>query len=172
MTTTAICSPAGGDYAAAIAKYRKAIEFDPEMDAARLHLGMAAALSGKLPLALETYEQLLARHPASVEVRYRIAWILATATNDSLRDGQRALRMAEKLIDEGHQDDPQVLDALAAAHAELEEFDQAQAVAKDALNKAKQLSNEALAAEIQSRIALYEMEQPARDDGTRGSPDK
>jgi hypothetical protein len=55
------------------------------------------------------------------------------------------------------------LDVLAAAFAEAGRFSEAAEMARKALALARQRKKQALAAEIQSRIALYSAGTPFRD---------
>lgn len=149
-------------FSAAIKKYRQALACDPKLHEARRYLAMAAYDAGDNQLSLNTWQEISLRDPQSAEARTRIAWILATASQDSLRNGQQALAIANELVREGLRQDPYVLDALAAAQAEVGEFDKAQQTARDALEQLPANASKRLAAQIQKRISLYEAERPAR----------
>ncbi len=64
--------------------------------------------------------------------RNDLAWILATSPDDAQRDGARAAALATAL-DEEHPDDPVLMDTLAAALAELGDFEAAVATQERAI---------------------------------------
>jgi tetratricopeptide (TPR) repeat protein len=53
------------------------------------------------------------------------AWVLATSPDDALRDGKRSLEMATKAAELTGHETPHILSTLAAAHAELGDFEEA-----------------------------------------------
>ena len=54
-----------------------------------------------------------------------LAWVLATSTNDELRDGDRAVDLATQACEVTDYKAPHILSTLAAAHAEVGDFDKA-----------------------------------------------
>ena len=88
-----------------------------------------------------------------------LARVLATSPDPSLRDPERALRLA-RAASESHASDPFVLDTLAAAYAALGRFEEASSTAQEALAQAEERGNAQLAAEIQARIELYALGRP------------
>jgi drug/metabolite transporter (DMT)-like permease len=75
--------------------------------------------------ALRSFEQAIRLGTKNGAAYNSAAWILSTSKDNSLRDGKRALewsRQANQLT--GYQD-PSFIDTLAAAHAEVGEFDEA-----------------------------------------------
>ena len=89
-----------------------------------------------------------------------LAWILATATEPYLRDGERAVVLAERVVAAGAS--ASTLDTLAAALAESGRFDEAIAMADRALAILDSTSGD-FAAEIMGRRELYLRERPFRD---------
>ena len=88
-----------------------------------------------------------------------LAWIRATHPDEALRDGARAVELAERCCRlTGHQP-AGVLGTLAAACAEAGRFD-------DAVRwqtKAVELAPEEGKAELESRLQLYKAGKPYRD---------
>jgi TPR repeat protein len=88
------------------------------------------------------------------------AWMLATSKHAELRDGALALRHARQAVD--GEPSPGHLDTLAAAYAELEQFDQAIDVQKRALALVEPEQPELLE-ELTKRLSAYEQSQPWRE---------
>ncbi len=87
------------------------------------------------------------------------AWILATAEDDALRDGKRAVELAQFAIGRLGRADADRLDTLAAALAETGDF----AGALRALDEAQRIAPAELAASLATRRALYAIGQPFRE---------
>ena len=90
-----------------------------------------------------------------MSVLNRIAWILATAGDDRVRDGARALAFAQRAATLTHRQDAQALDSLAAAFAELGQFDAAAATAREGLTVARSTGNLSSARGLEQRAGLY-----------------
>ena len=88
------------------------------------------------------------------------AWVLATHQHASLRDGQLALGLAQKAVAQNAS--PSYLDTLAAAHAELGDFDSAVATQQTALELAQDGQKELLE-ELQAHLAAYRDRRPWRE---------
>jgi tetratricopeptide (TPR) repeat protein len=80
---------------------------------------------GKQGEAIADYEQALEVEPDESGVLNNLAWVLATSPDDQLRDGKRALELARKACEVTDYEQAHVLSTLAAAHAELRDFENA-----------------------------------------------
>ena len=92
-----------------------------------------------------------------------LAWIYATHPDAQLRDGSRALELAEKASALSGNRNPDHLDKLAAAHAEVGQFSDAVTAATKAERLAFALGDHDLAAQVKSRRELYENKTPYRE---------
>lgn len=92
-----------------------------------------------------------------------LAWLLATSGDPSLRDGKRAVELAQQACEQAQGKSAGSLDTLAAAFAEAGDFAQAVATAQRALSIARDAGATGLASEIESRLAQYQRGQPHRD---------
>jgi hypothetical protein len=101
--------------------------------------------------------------PGNFAVLNRMAWLLATQPDVSLRDGAEAVELAQQAGELTDKWNPAVLDTLAAAYAEAGRFFEAVQVARKARELAAVRSNTALADEIAARIKLFESGKPYRD---------
>lgn len=91
-----------------------------------------------------------------------VAWILATCPEAEYRNGEKALELAQSLVN-ADQEDPTNLDNLAAAYAETGDFNSAimiQHKAIDALKLSKQFER---TGEFELRLQTYEKNKPFRE---------
>jgi len=117
---------------------------------------------------IKEYDREIAAHPRFAPAYYRLAWILAAAPDDSVRDGRRAIELARLAVELSESDRPLALDALAAAHAEAGEFEQAVKVATQAGRFASRSGEEedgqpGKLVPVRQRLHLYQHERPYRD---------
>lgn len=88
------------------------------------------------------------------------AWILATADDPSLRNGEAAVRLAEQLCRQTNYADPGNLDTLAAAYAEAGNFPAALLTADQALKIASKAGDRGLEADINRHIEQFKAQRP------------
>lgn len=104
-------------------------------------------------------------------IRNGFAWLLSTSTDDSVRDGARALKVAEEANQLVGGKSPAILLTLSAAQAESGDPTSALETARAALKMAEQQGNEEVAGTVRQAIPIYESGQPLRvgrvanDDG-------
>lgn len=99
-----------------------AIASEPGLAAAHLNLAIVAHATQRLDAAALRYREALRLQPASVRTTVALAWLLATAPDDSVRNGREALQLASEAGTLTAQRDAGVLEALAAAQAAIGEF--------------------------------------------------
>jgi len=147
----------------AISHYRQALEIKP--DSASAHYNFAATLdnSGLVVEAISHYRQALEIKPDYTDVLNNLAWILASSSDATLRNGVNAVEFAERAVKLSNSQSPEFLDTLAAAYAEAGRFPQAQQTARRALDLATQQDKPALAKSIQAKIQLYDTQTPFRE---------
>jgi len=88
------------------------------------------------------------------------AWRLATSVDSKLRDGPTAVILAEKAVAATKRQDPNILDTLAAAYAEVGQFANAIRIQREALVLER---DEGLKQVWTDRLKLYESNSPYRD---------
>jgi tetratricopeptide (TPR) repeat protein len=113
---------------------RKAIELAPDDADARTDLGQSLWELGRYAESIDAYTQAATRRPNDLEVSRELAWALATCPEDGLRDGDRALILAQRLCEQSQFQNPMHLETLAAAQAETGSFDAAAETAGQALS--------------------------------------
>jgi tetratricopeptide (TPR) repeat protein len=94
--------------------------------------------------------------PDIAEVQNNLARLLATCPQASLRNGNKAVELAQRANQLTGDGNPVVLGTLAAAYAEAGRFPEAVATAERALQAAETQSNTALADAIRSQMKLYQ----------------
>jgi protein O-mannosyl-transferase len=161
---------ARGQKTEAVAMLRQAIKLEPEDSAARECLGNALMFMGETGEAVKSYEAVLAIKPDNIQMLSKVAWILATDAHDAVRDGRRAVVLAEKAAKAVNYESWGALDTLAAAYAEAGRFDDAVLTAR----KATALAGGADKAAVENRLQLYTDCKPYRDAGlsVQGAPIK
>jgi len=91
-----------------------------------------------------------------------MAWLLATSPDGQLRDGPKAVQLAESAC-EAEPNDPIFKATLAAAYAETGRFNDAVKTAQDALGIAEAAGNNALVDLLRLQLSLYNSGQRYRD---------
>ncbi len=152
-----------GRVAEAMVHYRKFLEIEPANVEARNILGTALIQRGRIREAIEQWQDALAIEPENGNAASNLAWVFATCPDDSIRDGRRAVELAEKALRISGGKIPMIFRVLAAAYAEDGRFSQAIESAQRGADLATSQSNSGLAAELQSNIALYKAGTPLRD---------
>jgi len=89
-----------------------------------------------------------------------LAWILATHSQDNIRNPAEAIRLAERACELTNQKDAGFLDTLAAAYAAAGRFDDAVATAEKAVQLTASGDNKQRHDTIKSRLQLYKAHQP------------
>jgi Flp pilus assembly protein TadD len=189
-----------GDLPKAEAHFREAIRVRPDYTAAHHDLGVVLDEQGKTGEAVQRFEQGLRTRPDDLplhcalaaiarrrgdvrtEVQHlrriveldpgnlpaanSLAWILATSDDDSLRNGKQALQLARRCAKATGHEQAGALDTLAAAFAETGDFAEAVRWQTQAVELAQQPEK----AELRSRLELYEVGKPFRQQSAAGRP--
>ncbi len=110
-------------------KYQQAIEIcsavlaeHPEQADFLRSRGDARLNQGQRADAIADYDKALKQQPKEVGVLNNLAWVLATAPEDKLRDGKRSLALATAASKSTDYKQDYILSTLAAAYAETGDF--------------------------------------------------
>jgi Tfp pilus assembly protein PilF len=150
-----------GKVTEAIDHFEHALRVQPGSVEAHLALGQCYWSQNKYDLAVAEYRRALELQPTNADAANNLAWVLATSTDDSLRDGAEAVRLAELACKSTQFKNAGMLDTLAAAYAEAGRFDTAATTARQALALLATASGDR-AKQIEDRLALYEAHRPYR----------
>jgi 4-amino-4-deoxy-L-arabinose transferase-like glycosyltransferase/Flp pilus assembly protein TadD len=150
-----------GQFHPASEAYRAALAEEPNLPAASQNLAAALRRTGQHAERIRVLEAGVQRAPGDRELLSSLAFALATAPEPGLRQGQRALELAERAT-AGSGAGADALDARAAALAELQRFDAATTVAGQALESARATRPD-LVAGLEARLEGYRARRPYRD---------
>jgi protein O-mannosyl-transferase len=159
-----------GDTDEAIAEWQRVLSVQKEDPGTLTDIGNALVQKGSIREAINYYERALRSDPQSERALNNLAWILAVAPNQSLRNGARAIELAQKANRVTNQSDPICIRTEAAAYAEAGQFQEAIAVAQRASEKADALGQHDLALQIQDEIDLFRRHAPLRDQTLSDAP--
>ena len=109
-------------------------------------------------MAIVSFDEALRSDPYHVATYQGVAWLLATCPESRYRDPQKALEAARRAQRFGAENDPVILDTLAAALANAGDYELAIPYAQ----QAARLATFPLRGEIEARIALYQQGKPFR----------
>ena len=112
--------------------------------------------------AMACYQKAIELQPGFMLAQMHLAWLLATCPESSVRNGDKAVLLAEQANQISKDKDPQVLRTLAAAYAEAGRFPDAVLTAKQALALAVAKTDAELTSELQVEIGLYQTNSPCR----------
>ncbi|PWT84495.1 MAG: hypothetical protein C5B58_04640 [Acidobacteria bacterium] len=146
----------------AIADFEKALKIQPNDADAHTGLGNALLRKGSLKEAIAHYNEAMALAPADPHSRSNMAWVLATSTDVSVRDGAKAVELAQQAISLSGGSEPLFLRTLAAAYAETGRFSDAIAVIQQAVPVARMQGKTGLANLLEEDVLLYRGHVPLR----------
>lgn len=146
----------------ALGHFQESVTMHPDFRAYN-SIGSIQHRQGKLAEAMQSYGKAQTLVPDASVPLTNMAWILATAPDDSLRDGQRALELALRADAFSGGTDPFYLHTLAACYAETGDFANAICTAQRAIEHSQPQSMKPLIEQLRSEISLYELGLPYRE---------
>jgi tetratricopeptide (TPR) repeat protein len=154
------------EYERAANDYGAAINVDPRYGRSYLNRAALWQSQKQYAKALSDYTEAIRRDPGSPWPLARKAWIMATCPDPRMRNGKSAVELATKAAGLGPANDPTLCEAVAAAHAEVGEFDRAvewqeKVVAADSTAIAGAPGRDV--ATDRARLELYRDKKPCRD---------
>ena len=152
-----------GELDQAIRDLNQALKLNPRDAKAYNNRAKAYSRKERYDLAISDFGKVIALDPTHAHAYNNLAWILATHEDEPVRDGERAVQLAKKACELTDYKNPVSLDTLAAAYAQLGQFDEAVKIATRAMRLARATKNEKIAKDIQSRLELYKDKRPYRE---------
>jgi tetratricopeptide (TPR) repeat protein len=159
-----------GRISEALVHYRKLFELQPDNFEVHNIVGTVLVQQGRIREGVEEWQKVLAVQPDNGNAMSNLAWVFATAPDDSLRDGPQAVKLAEQALHVSGGRIPILFRTLAAAYAENGQFSEAIATAQRGITLANSQGNPNLATDLQGNITLYQEKRSLRDSSlTNGS---
>jgi Flp pilus assembly protein TadD len=140
----------------AIIHYQMALQIKPDYGEAHNNLGNALLQKGSAGEAIVQYEKALEIKPGYPEAQNNLAWVLATSSQVSLRNGGKAVELAERANQLTGGENPLILHTLAAAYAEAGRFGDAMRSVQKAIELAQAVGQKNLAGQLTGELKLYE----------------
>jgi tetratricopeptide (TPR) repeat protein len=158
-----------GDLDGAIAQWRITLSIHPDDAGAHTSLGNALVQKGLLRGAADHYEKALRADPDSILPLNNLAWLMSAGPDDSLRNNEIAVKLAQKANQLSKDNNPVFIRTLAAAYAQAGQFENAIETARRAAEQANARGARDLAAEIAHDVDLYQRRAPLRDPTLRNA---
>ena len=152
-----------GQVADALIHYRKLLDLQPDNMEIHNIVGTVLVQQGRVKEGAEEWQKVLLVEPDNGNAMSNLAWVFATSPDQSIRNGVRAVQLAEQAVRLSGERIPILFRTLAAAYAENGQFSDAIQAAERGIQLANSQGNAGLANELQSNIALYQEQQPLRD---------
>ncbi len=143
--------------------YRRALVLSPETALISVSLAHLLYRQERRAEAATLLEQAIQTDLTAEGAYGLLAWIRATAPEDELRDGPRALSLIQFLIRWRGATDPMRIDTLAAALAETGRFAEAEQAGLEATTRWRDAGREDVAAQSEARLERYRQQLPTRE---------
>jgi tetratricopeptide (TPR) repeat protein len=144
----------------AIQHFQKAVEIKPDFAEAQFNLASSYFLVGQMDKAILNFQKMLEIQPDHAQTQESLAWVLATCPQAALRDGNKAVGLAERANLLAGGANPVFLETLAAAYAEAGRFSEAVETAQHALRLLETQAGATLAGQLQAQLKLYQAGKP------------
>jgi Flp pilus assembly protein TadD len=145
-----------GNVDEAIAHFQKVLQIKPDHAAAYYNLGNALLQKGKVDEAITHYQKALQIKPGYPEAQNDLAWLLATAPQATMRNGNKAVELAQRANQLTGGADLDILGTLAAAYAEAGRFDAAIQSARKAIDLARATGQQDQVMQLNAELKFYE----------------
>ena len=154
-----------GDFGKALADADEAIRLTPKDVADFNQHAKAHALIGAYKRAAREFDDVTRRFSSDEYALNSSAWLLATSPDDEVRNGQKAVAQATKACELAKWKNSDFISTIAAAYAEVGDFERATSYAKQALSMNDVTPKGRR--EIQKYLILYEQRKPYRQEPIR-----
>jgi tetratricopeptide (TPR) repeat protein len=143
---------------------KQAIQLRPVFPDAHFNLAEAQLVSGRVRDAIGEFEETLRQRPDWRVCLIRLSWTLSTHPAVPPEAPDKAIALAARAVELSSRTDAAALDALAAAYARAQRFDEAVSAASAALTIGERTLTPGDRDDIQQRRALYQARRPYTQD--------
>ena len=151
-----------GLYDMSISDYTKAIEINPKRAGPYFMRGQTYyEKKGLCGMAISDYTKAIELYQKDSRLYNNLAWVLATCPDSTYRNGNEALKLAKKAVE--MESAAITLDTLAAAYAEVGNFEDAIKTQEQAIYHLKEKGEEEELAELEERLDSYKAKKPWRE---------
>jgi protein O-mannosyl-transferase len=144
--------------------FEEALAMEPNFADAHYNLGNLYLQIGEAPEALTHYQRALDTKPDDIQALNNRAWILATWPDPSIRNGPKAVELAEHADSLTSRKNQVIAATLAAAYAETGRFPEAVRTAERAMQLAGSEGKETRALSIREQLETYKSGNAFRDN--------
>ena len=144
----------------AIAQWQKALAIQPNDATAHTSLGNAFLQKGWPEKAIVHYQRAVEIDPSEVSARNNMAWVLATSSDPSIRNGAKAVSLAAEAVEISGGKEATFYRTLAASYGECGKFADAIAAAEKGEMIAISRGDSHLARTFEKDIDLYRADIP------------
>ncbi|MEO1845482.1 MAG: tetratricopeptide repeat protein, partial [Akkermansiaceae bacterium] len=139
----------------AVRYLEKALALKPDNLTLALALALAFDMAGNTRAAISNYREILKAHPDSLDSKNNLAWILATCSDSTMRDGETALALATEVNQTTKFNNPSTLNTLAAAQGESGDLSAAIKTMERAIDIARAIGRDSLVSKLRARRTQY-----------------
>lgn len=139
----------------AVRYLEKALALKPDNLTLALALALAFDMAGNTRAAISNYREILKAHPDSLDSKNNLAWILATCSDATMRDGETALALATEVNQTTKFNNPSTLNTLAAAQGESGDLSAAIKTMERAIDIARAIGRDSLVSKLRARRTQY-----------------
>jgi len=143
-----------------VTELNKLFQIQPNFAEGHYRIAVALYQRGRIRESMDQYRAALRCNPNSPVFLNNLAWALATAEDPSLRNGEEAVRLAERACALTDYRNPSYADTLAAAYAEAGRYEDAVRMAEKARALALALGKTDLAERTRRLLELYRADRP------------
>src|SRR4029077_20073994 len=139
-----------GQVADALTHYRKLVDLQPDNMEVHNIVGTVLVQQGRVQEGVEEWQKVLSIEPGNGNAMSNLAWVFATSPDQSIRNGTKAVQLAEQAVRISGGRIAILFRTLAAAYAENGRFVDAIQTAQRGIELANSQGNSGLATELQT----------------------
>lgn len=147
----------------AVVVYSNFLRNNPDDVPARLELGELLLQMRMVAEANPELEMVVKEDPNNTNALGDLAWTMATSPEAAVRNGPRAVQLAEHACELTKYENVRLVGTLGAAYAEDGRFDDAVATMQQAIELAQQSNEEAILERSQEMLELFQAHKPYRE---------